>query len=176
MPLSVVLPEDLAAIRATVNALDDEDFDLLLDAHVRRTSNGTVPPSDWLPMLLRAARLPSTTESSAPRHSTGSARTEGYYRRGAEERRRQELVTGRNELVQRHALCKQVSRSTRAQQRALTHSIAAEAPELLNVDALKFSQLRARAKNLQFGRSRIHGWGLFTMEVCPTRSAGKGEW
>lgn len=33
--------------------------------------------------------------------------------------------------------------------------------------SFKFSQLKARKKKLKFDRSKIHGWGLFTLETIP---------
>ena len=63
--------------------------------------------------------------------------------------------------ARKHALAKQVSRSSRAEQRTLTRQLA---PELQAVDVLQFNKLKHRNKNLRFSRSAIHGWGLYALE------------
>ena len=51
-------------------------------------------------------------------------------------------------------------------QRELYHAIE-DIDMDINVDSLRFNQLKVRRKQLKFGRSRIHEWGLFAMEDIP---------
>ncbi|XP_076845195.1 histone-lysine N-methyltransferase SETD1B-A [Brachyhypopomus gauderio] len=103
------------------------------------------------------------------RHTTGSARTEGFY-----------IISKRDKLrYLRHTQnpleeaapgpqCKygqaQLSSSSRsgsdfrAEQRRLLSSFSCDS------DLLKFNQLKFRKKRLRFSRSLIHDWGLFAEE------------
>lgn len=67
------------------------------------------------------------------------------------------------------ATTKQVSRSNRANQRSQQNQIDRVMESIdtdaVNSEALKFNRLKQRKKQLVFGRSGIHGWGLFAMEA-----------
>jgi histone-lysine N-methyltransferase SETD1 len=61
------------------------------------------------------------------------------------------------------ALVKQVSRTNRLNQRRLVQAIE---EEFVGLD-MQFNHLVVRKRNLRFGRSKIHDWGLFSLEDIP---------
>jgi histone-lysine N-methyltransferase SETD1 len=101
-------------------------------------------------------------------HSTGSARSEGFYKMDIEEKWAHSHVTNKDDeseaLLQkqiraRGAANQQSTREARSNQRRLLASVDAAWSDLL-----KFNQLQFRKKQLKFARSRIHDWGLFALE------------
>lgn len=120
-------------------------------------------------------------KSSKRVHSTGCARTEGFYRLSAREKMKQKKQWGArtkegkstmystgmygvgvtlnpNERPGKHQT---LSREARSNQRRLLTALGNE----VDSDLLKFNQLKFRKKALRFGRSRIHDWGLFAAEA-----------
>lgn len=106
---------------------------------------------------------------SLPQHSTGSARSEGYYFVKASDKK-DRLASGRHQqpLEKRSkALVREPSRSTRREARNLATALAMEDLDAVAADLVKFNQLKVRRRHLRFGRSVIHEWGLFAMEDIP---------
>lgn len=104
-------------------------------------------------------------------NSTGSARSQGYYRIPASEKSR--YLTNRNKSqvqeetsLQTSLVTQKISSSrvARADHRRLVVSIT-EVKQTTNSDLLQFNQLQARKKQLKFSKSAIHDWGLFAMET-----------
>jgi len=115
-------------------------------------------------------------------HVSGAARTEGFYKLDADEKRRHKLqwakvtsveysapgtvgAVGVTALAQeKHQGKTQIekSREARSQQRRILTALGNEVTS--TSDLLKFNQLKFRKKNLCFRRSTIHDWGLFAAE------------
>ncbi|XP_031331051.1 histone-lysine N-methyltransferase SETD1 isoform X2 [Photinus pyralis] len=95
-------------------------------------------------------------------HSTGCARTEGYYKVAAVEKAKYKYhhtkaYTSPNVPVTK---AQGLSREARSNQRRLLTAFGIDTDS----DLLKFNQLKFRKKHLKFGKSAIHDWGLFAME------------
>lgn len=125
------------------------------------------PPTCQVATKLRRKQKP---ENGVRVHVTGCARTEGFYRIDIKEKAKylqaqrrqlqcQENVT-KQELKTEGNKAKQQSREHRATQRRLQSAVCNEEFG----DLLKFNQLMVRKKQLRFGKSGIHDWGLFAME------------
>lgn len=115
-------------------------------------------------------------------HVSGGARTEGFYKLDAAEKRRHKLqwaklvdavyappgtagAVGVTALAPDKLAGKtqiEKSREARSQQRRILTSLGNEVTS--TSDLLKFNQLKFRKKNLRFRRSTIHDWGLFAAE------------
>ena len=54
------------------------------------------------------------------------------------------------------------SREARSQQRRM---LTALGDDFMESDLLKFNQLKFRRKQMKFGKSAIHDWGLFALEA-----------
>ncbi|KAK9452682.1 histone H3-K4 methyltransferase Set1 [Dipodascopsis uninucleata] len=104
-------------------------------------------------------------------NSTGSARTEGYYR--IPETEKTEYLEHRKRLrKKKHAEAASEiekdstsSRLNRINNRRLVADINLQKQILSNeTDVLRFNQLKKRKKPVRFARSAIHNWGLYAME------------
>ncbi|XP_041972422.1 histone-lysine N-methyltransferase SETD1 isoform X2 [Aricia agestis] len=98
-------------------------------------------------------------------HSSGSARTEGYYKMDARIKAKYKYHHGRAAAVHVPAEDKklakvQQSREARSNQRRLLTAFGTDTDS----DLLKFNQLKFRKKQLKFAKSGIHDWGLFAQE------------
>lgn len=107
-------------------------------------------------------------------HSTGSARTEGYYKIDPAEKARYKYHHLKGTAAETHlsklsanAAAKSctvktqgLSREARSNQRRLLTAFGATGESEL----LKFNQLKFRKKQIKFAKSAIHDWGLFAME------------
>ncbi|TPX68337.1 histone-lysine N-methyltransferase [Spizellomyces sp. 'palustris'] len=118
------------------------------------------------------ARAPSPVGYLPPAHTTGAARTEGFYKLSDEAKA--SAAKARNDaaaaaangaeatapysLTAAKAAAKAGSRANRIHHRQLL-----AANENLS-DSMKFNQLKGRRKRLKFAKSPIHDWGLFAME------------
>ncbi|GAC93529.1 histone-lysine N-methyltransferase [Pseudozyma hubeiensis SY62] len=106
-----------------------------------------------------------------PKHSTGSARTEGYYRIPPEQKAMH--LPDRNKATEEvdgssNAHVLQSARNNRADSRRLVLGIEQHKRETAtDTDMFKFNQLRTRKKQLKFAKSPIHDWGLYAMELIP---------
>jgi COMPASS (Complex proteins associated with Set1p) component N/SET domain len=146
---------------------------------------GTFAPPSSLP----AAAVTSPVSANAtPRfrvHTTGSARTEGYYKIPHTEKaayvaqyniriNAQPKNSSDSVVVPQPSLMS--SRSNRASARVQARGVddinkalalsMADAGMVGNKDSvlIKFNQLQTRKKQLRFSRSPIHDWGLYAME------------
>lgn len=160
-----------------IRSLDEEDISLLLKV-IKDEPNITKYWQSVFPQLLgwhKEHTLPS--QITCKPHQTGSARTEGFYyvhtndKTDAANFQQTHATTKDTETNKEQpatklgATTKQVSRSHRVNQRRLQNEIDRNLEsESGTSEALQFNRLKSRKKQLVFGRSPIHGWGLFTME------------
>ncbi|EDV20136.1 uncharacterized protein TRIADDRAFT_32357, partial [Trichoplax adhaerens] len=96
-------------------------------------------------------------------HKTGCARCEGYYRIDKADKARhvQDAATAAAAAESNEpSKGRQVSRENRASNRRIISFFQASDAG----DLLKLNQLKTRKKQLRFGRSQIHEWGLFARE------------
>ncbi|KAH9641472.1 hypothetical protein HF086_006088 [Spodoptera exigua] len=101
-------------------------------------------------------------------HSSGSARTEGYYKMDARLKAKYKYHHGRSSAAALHAhtddkkasKMQGLSREARSNQRRLLTAFGTDTDS----DLLKFNQLKFRKKQLKFAKSGIHDWGLFAQE------------
>ncbi|CAH2007526.1 unnamed protein product [Acanthoscelides obtectus] len=107
---------------------------------------------------------PKRRKKDERQHSTGSARTEGYYKLSAHEKSRYKYHHAKSHAISTAsvpAATKQgLSREARSNQRRLLTAFGSDTDS----DLLKFNQLKFRNKQLKFAKSAIHDWGLFAME------------
>ncbi|XP_060064681.1 histone-lysine N-methyltransferase SETD1-like [Ylistrum balloti] len=95
-------------------------------------------------------------------HSTGSARTEGFYKLSVKDKtgNRLDAFKAGKEPDSRLEKKAHTSREARHENRRLQTTFA----DLDVGDLLRFNQLKYRKKQLRFARSDIHDWGLFALE------------
>ncbi|CAK1541621.1 unnamed protein product [Leptosia nina] len=100
-------------------------------------------------------------------HSSGSARTEGYYKMDARVKAKYKYHHGRAQAPlnahddkARANKMQLLSREARSNQRRLLTAFGTDTDS----DLLKFNQLKFRKKQLKFAKSGIHDWGLFAQE------------
>ncbi|BGP48228.1 histone methyltransferase set1 [Rhodotorula kratochvilovae] len=118
---------------------------------------------------------PSDDESNAPRHTTGAARTEGFYATTVEEKmanrpasNKAKAADGAGAASAAAASSVAVSRLARANTRGLVRGMELHKKvTATDTDVLKFNQLKTRKKQLTFSRSGIEGYGLFALEHIP---------
>jgi hypothetical protein len=153
-PVSDAIAEGLAE--------DDEDVYLLAVA-IKKVRTGDVPslgePADEEP-------------EPELKHSTGSARTQGYYK--IREVDKSAYLPSRNraaaevEASNANAIATATSRSTRVNTRRLVQGMEQhKKATATDTDVFQFNQLRTRKKHLKFSKSPIHDWGLYAMEFIP---------
>ncbi|KAI0340456.1 hypothetical protein BDW22DRAFT_1486284 [Trametopsis cervina] len=136
-------------------------------------------------------RSPSPTNVSEPQadgpppfrvHTTGSARTEGYYKISHAEKAAYVAQYAVRTAVADTAIAEEPpqpqnvtsSRSNRANARRraqgleeinqVQRAMALSKGETAATELVKFNQLQTRKKHLRFARSPIHDWGLYAME------------
>ncbi|XP_053617378.1 histone-lysine N-methyltransferase SETD1 isoform X2 [Plodia interpunctella] len=102
-------------------------------------------------------------------HSSGAARTEGYYKMDARLKAKYKYHHGRTAAAQplgsaanddKAKKMQLLSREARSNQRRLLTAFGTDTDS----DLLKFNQLKFRKKQLKFAKSGIHDWGLFAQE------------
>ncbi|XP_052738940.1 histone-lysine N-methyltransferase SETD1 isoform X2 [Bicyclus anynana] len=101
-------------------------------------------------------------------HSSGSARTEGYYKMDARLKAKYKYHHGRAAALaaaappddKKASKMQLLSREARSNQRRLLTAFGLDTDS----DLLKFNQLKFRKKQLKFAKSGIHDWGLFAQE------------
>jgi len=167
--------------------IDQEDINFLKKAYDRllaEDQHAWVNDTHWVwhpPTFCPPSRdaLRRRSEEHLPEHSTGCARTEGYYKVDRKTKQRHKFTLQRElaeapvteapkaSLAERESskikpTQTSVSREVRSFQRRLLTAFGNEATES---ELLKFNQLKFRKKLLKFGKSRIHDWGLFAMEA-----------
>ncbi|KAK0549841.1 histone methyltransferase set1 [Tilletia horrida] len=109
-------------------------------------------------------------ETGLPSHSSGSARTEGYYKIPASQKAAH--LPDRNKAIVEETTASSrtigTARGNRAESRRVLLNIELHKKESASdTDILKFNQLSARKKHLKFAKSPIHDWGLYAMEQIP---------
>ncbi|GJN90606.1 hypothetical protein Rhopal_003618-T1 [Rhodotorula paludigena] len=118
---------------------------------------------------------PPPSDDEAPKHSTGSARTEGFYTITIEEKMANRPATKQAKAAEATASAGNaaassvaVSRLARANTRGLVRGMELHKKvTATDTDVLKFNQLKTRKKQLTFSRSGIEGYGLFALEHIP---------
>ncbi|CBQ73061.1 related to regulatory protein SET1 [Sporisorium reilianum SRZ2] len=153
---------------------DSEDCYYLRLALEHLDQKGELASEETLPdevELEAEAEEQAVAAGAIPKHSTGSARTEGYYRIPPEQKAMhlpdrnkatEDVDTGSNAQVLQSA------RNNRADSRRLVLGIEQHKRETAtDTDMFKFNQLRTRKKQLKFAKSPIHDWGLYAMEFIP---------
>lgn len=103
-------------------------------------------------------------------HSSGSARTQGFYRIPPSQKAAhlpdRNTATVDASTVSNHALAS--ARNNRADSRKVLLGIEQHKKDTAtDTDILKFNQLGSRKKQLRFSKSPIHDWGLYAMELIP---------
>lgn len=140
--------------------------------HLRKT--GELPSEETWPdevELEAEAEERALAAGALPKHSTGSAKTEGYYRIPPEQKAmhlpdRNKATEEADTTTNAHIL--QSARNNRADSRRLVLGIEQHKRETAtDTDIFKFNQLRTRKKQLKFAKSPIHDWGLYAMEFIP---------
>jgi histone-lysine N-methyltransferase SETD1 len=145
-------------------------------------------PATFYPdMTLKAATVPArkrrkldVTDEFMAHHSTGCARTEGYYKISHQEKSNYLFHTrgiyqsdagsgcvGGEQWAEPDATSQakkkaQQSREARSESRRWQSVLSSMGEDY--GDLLKFNQLKFRKKQLKFARSGIHDWGLFALE------------
>ncbi|CAH2052091.1 unnamed protein product, partial [Iphiclides podalirius] len=151
--------EDVRLLRRAYEAL------LAEDAHgywLNDTHWVEHPPTDltYSPPRKRSKRHANIYEELQG-HSSGAARTEGYYKMDARLKAKYKYHHGRGAAADDKKASKmQLSREARSNQRRLLTAFGTDTDS----DLLKFNQLKFRKKQLKFAKSGIHDWGLFAQE------------
>ncbi|XP_070571460.1 histone-lysine N-methyltransferase SETD1B-like isoform X2 [Ptychodera flava] len=114
------------------------------------------------------------SEETTREHSTGCARSDGYYKISIKEKRKYlkarqaplsvdiegTLEDASKLMTEKAKQQAQLTREARSNQRRLLSSLG----QTEMSDLLKFNQLKYRKKQLKFSKSDIHNWGLFALE------------
>ncbi|GAA5875662.1 hypothetical protein JCM3774_002574 [Rhodotorula dairenensis] len=165
LPAPPPVPITLDPFEAGI-AEDEEDLFYLKLAlqrlQIGKELNPTPPASD-------------DEQEPAPKHATGSARTEGFYAITVEEKMANRPASNKAKSTQNGAAASAaaassvaVSRLARANTRGLVRGMELHKKvTATDTDVLKFNQLKTRKKQLTFARSGIEGYGLFSLEHIP---------
>ncbi|EGD81897.1 hypothetical protein PTSG_11893 [Salpingoeca rosetta] len=120
--------------------------------------------SSWTPRVVVSGHFKVYPDHSHEFHSTGCARTQGYYFIEASDKRKK-ITAG---AMQRQLQVRQTTTSTTRTQRSAVRKEhrALQLGDLneLAADLVKANQFKRRRKLLRFARSMIHEWGLFAQE------------
>ncbi|XP_040928361.1 histone-lysine N-methyltransferase SETD1B-A-like [Betta splendens] len=155
--------------------LDEEDARLLLCAYERLQEQdsgfGWLSDTVWIHHPLTKVPTDRSEEhrSWLPKHRTGSARSEGFYRISRKDKLKylnDTKATNEPPAISALGTCIPAQHQTsvragsdfRSEQRRLLSSFSCDS------DLVKFNQLKFRKKRIRFSRSHIHEWGLFAME------------
>ena len=147
-------------------AENDEDLYFVRLALERMKQGEAVVEDDW-------PEEEGADEIAEP-HTTGSARSEGFYRIPPSQKAQH--LEDRNKTVDENdpeashntpvTVAVASARNNRADSRRLVLGIEQHKKEMAtDTDILKFNQLRTRKKPLKFAKSPIHDWGLYAMEM-----------
>ncbi|XP_070690401.1 histone-lysine N-methyltransferase SETD1B-A-like [Pempheris klunzingeri] len=155
--------------------LDEEDARLLRCTYDRLQEQdngfGWVSDTQWIPHPLTKVVTEQSEEltSRLPRHMTGSARSEGFYRISRKDKLKylsNTKLPAEMPSTSTQGMCIPAQQTTslragsdfRSEQRRLLSSFNCDS------DLVKFNQLKFRKKRIRFSQSHIHEWGLFAME------------
>ena len=155
--------DPLAGILA---GIDQEDMFYLKIALQRQKAGLPLPPTD----LPEEVEEDEDIQVVEPRHETGCARTEGYYKIPQAEKLRYLLARnqGKAESNKEGNSSLSVSRLARVNARHLASGLDKhKKATATDTDLLQLNQLQTRKKQLRFARSPIHDWGLYALEHIP---------
>ncbi|XP_049434823.1 histone-lysine N-methyltransferase SETD1B-A-like isoform X3 [Epinephelus fuscoguttatus] len=156
--------------------LDEEDMRLLRCTYERLQARdngfGWISDTLWIPHPLTKVLTEGSEElrSWLPKHRTGSARSEGFYKISRKDKMKYlnntKLTAELPSTSTQQGMCIPAQQPTslragsdfRSEQRRLLSSFSCDS------DLVKFNQLKFRKKRICFSRSHIHEWGLFAME------------
>ncbi|KAM3611138.1 uncharacterized protein V6R79_013970 [Siganus canaliculatus] len=160
--------------RVWKDGLDEEDARMLRCTYERLQAQdsgvGWISDALWTPHPHILSNKSDLHWSWLPRHRTGSARSEGFYRISSEDKMRYlnetkpstELPSTSSQqgtcIPPQQATSLRSGSDFRSEQRRLLSSFNCDS------DLVKFNQLKFRKKRIRFTRSHIHEWGLFAME------------
>ncbi|KAM8885096.1 histone-lysine N-methyltransferase SETD1B-A-like [Spinachia spinachia] len=151
--------------------LDEEDERLLRSAYEMLQ----ISEINQIPMIVNCCSLTKVVtemseeqESWRPKHTTGSARSEGFYKISRKDKMKylhtklaSELPSASTQAIcipARPPISLRAGSDFRSEQRRLLSTFSCDS------DLVKFNQLKFRKKRIRFSRSHIHEWGLFAME------------
>ncbi|KAM9360692.1 histone-lysine N-methyltransferase SETD1B-A-like [Symphorus nematophorus] len=155
--------------------LDEEDAQLLRCAYDRlqEQDDGARWISDTLWIHHPLTKVPTEKIDEhklwQPKHRTGSARSEGFYKISRKDKLKYlnstklstELPSTSTQgtcIPPQQQTSLRAGSDFRSEQRRLLSSFSCDS------DLVKFNQLKFRKKRIRFSRSHIHEWGLFAME------------
>ncbi|XP_045889679.1 histone-lysine N-methyltransferase SETD1B-like isoform X1 [Micropterus dolomieu] len=162
--------------RVWKEGLDGEDAQLLQCTFERLqeqdNSFGWLSDTLWIPHPLTKVLTETSEEHKCwqPRHRTGSARSEGFYKISRKDKIKYlnntnltaELPSTSTQqginIPAQQPISLRAGSDFRSEQRRLLSSFSCDS------DLVKFNQLKFRKKRIRFSRSHIHEWGLFAME------------
>lgn len=146
---------------------DQEDLFYLKVALARQRAGQSVLPEE---PFEEDETADEDLEIVDPRHETGCARTEGYYRIPQPEKLRYLLARNqaKEDSNKEGNSSLSVSRLARVNARHLASGLDKhKKATATDTDLLQLNQLRTRKKQLRFARSPIHDWGLYALELIP---------
>lgn len=160
-------PPQVSRLSNLVDDLDQEDMFYLKIALARQRAGQAVLPEEPVAEEEEGAEELEIVE---PRHETGCARTEGYYKIPQQEKLRYLLARNqaKEEPAKENNSSLSVSRLARVNARHLASGLDKhKKATATDTDLLQLNQLRTRKKQLRFARSPIHDWGLYALEYIP---------
>ncbi|XP_060864602.1 histone-lysine N-methyltransferase SETD1B-A-like isoform X1 [Metopolophium dirhodum] len=158
--------------------IDVEDINYLKQSYDLLLSNDTVHywmnETHWVshPVTAVSNQIPRKKKKDEWKvHDTGCGRTEGYYKVDSKQKANHKYhfghtiaqlnrITELKRVKESTGKMLALSREARSNQRRLLTAFGATSDS----DLLKFNVLKFRKKQLKFGKSAIHDWGLFAME------------
>lgn len=162
---SVTPTPEVDPLATLLTGLDQEDLFYLKIALQRQKQGLPLPPLEE-----PVEEEDEDIQIVEPRHETGSARTEGYYKIPQAEKLRYLLARnqGKSEPNKEGNSSLSVSRLARVNARHLASGLDKhKKATATDTDLLQLNQLRTRKKQLRFARSPIHDWGLYALEHIP---------
>ncbi|XP_068559706.1 histone-lysine N-methyltransferase SETD1B-A-like [Cebidichthys violaceus] len=155
--------------------LDEEDERLLQCTYerlqVRDNGLGWISDTVWTshPLTKVLTETSGEHKSWQPKHRTGSARCEGFYKISRRDKMKylnNTKLASELSSTSTQGMCfpahqpvsLRAGSDFRSEQRRLLSSFSCDS------DLVKFNQLKFRKKRICFSRSHIHEWGLFAME------------
>lgn len=161
--------EDIQYIKQSYELLLSDDANSYLLNATHWVDHCTTERS-FVPPPAKKRKKDKESVSDIKQHSTGSARTEGFYKIDPREKAKYKYhhlkgTAAANhlnniEIAKAATKMQGLSREARSNQRRLLTAFGASTESEL----LKFNQLKFRKKQLKFAKSAIHDWGLFAME------------
>jgi len=166
------------------NGVDAEDimylkksYEMMLNEGLQQPNLAWINDTHWVDHPITnipdpPAKKRRIDDFSRP-HKSGSARTEGYYKMDPREKMRTKYHFHRSGVdafniaklgtkeQQKPQKAISLSREARNEQRRMLNALG---DDLMDSNLLQFNTLKFRRKQMRFGKSAIHDWGLFAME------------